>query len=156
MSVEIAGQVGPQVVMDGVVAALRLGKSAEAIMQELHGRFFEQAYRGNLYSTGMGVTALSANTITLTATTTPILGVWNPPTSPVNLVILQAMVNWFLNTFTTPADLGAFVWASSVSNGALSAGSTPFNRKTLAQAGSYAKAFPLSPALTGLSNNLVV
>src|SRR5437899_2830425 len=86
------GTAGPILVSDGATpnSGLRLGRLGDALVSELHGRFYEQVFRGNVYSIGMGFTALSANTITLTATSTPILGVWNPPTSGVNLVILQA------------------------------------------------------------------
>lgn len=151
------GQVGPQVLSDGAPATQRLGKSGESILQQLHGRFYEQVYRGNVYSIGCGASALSATTVTLTATSTPILGVWNPPASVVNLVILQAALTWYINTLTTPVSAGPFVWASSVGNTAITTGSSPLNRKTLALSGSAAKGFAGgATALTGLTNNLVV
>lgn len=148
--------VGPTLNADGVTCNARGGKLGDAIMSELHGRFFEQAVRGNLYGIGSGATALSANTITLTATTTPILGVWNPSTSVVNLVILQCALQVYINTLTTPVGCGPLVWASSIGNTAISTGSLPFNRKTMSAAGSYAKGFPGGVALTGLTNNIVV
>ncbi len=156
MTIAVAAQVGPQILGDGATAVLRLGKTAETVVTELHGRFYEQAYRGNMFSTGCSVTALSANTITLVAATTPILGVWNPATSPVNLVILQAGIQAFINTLTTPVGLGAFVWASSVGNTAITTGATPLNRKSAQYSGSQAKAFNGGVALTGLTNNLVI
>jgi hypothetical protein len=72
-------------------------------------------------------------------------------------VMLQAMLVDEINNVTSVA-MGAFVWASSTGNAALTAGLAPFNRKTLANTGSQAKAFSLSTAslLTGLTNNLVV
>ena len=136
---------------------LRMGNLLDLIVSELQGRFYEQTYRGNKYSIGTsGVVALSATTITLTATTTPILGVYNPSNSPVNLVILQASLQAFINTLTTPVGAGAFVWATSQGNAAISTGLTPLNRKTLLQAGSYAKGFAGATALTGLTNSLVI
>jgi hypothetical protein len=84
------------------------------------------------------------------------LGVWNPSTSTVNMVLLQAALQAFINTFTTPVGAGVFVWASSIGNAAISTGSQPFNRKTLTAAGSQGKAFPGAVALTGLTNNLVI
>lgn len=125
------------------------------IASELHGRFYVQNYTGNLYSNGCSTTALSANTITLTATTTPILGVFNPATSAVNVVVLQASLTWFPNTFTTPAAPGVWVWATSTGNTAISTGVAGFNRKTLASVGGSAKGMSFQ-ALTGLTNNLVV
>lgn len=151
------GLVGPQILADGTIARVRQGRAGEIIVQELHGRFYEQVARGNVYSIGCQLTALSAATVLLTASAQPIVGIWNPTTSPVNASILQAMLVDEINNVTSVA-LGAFVWASSLNNAALTAGLAPFNRKTLANAGSQLKAFSLSTAslLTGLTNNLVV
>ena len=79
---QVQSQVGPiattQSIAPGTVVALRSGQLGDTIVSELHGRFYEQTYRGNVYTGGItAVTALSTNTITLTATTTPILGLWN-------------------------------------------------------------------------------
>src|SRR5271165_4221617 len=137
----IEGQVGPQFLADGSRVSPRLGRSGEVILSELHGRFYEQAYRGNLFSVGCSVTALSANTITLTATTTPILAIWNPPGSLVNLVPLQAMLTSFANTLTVPVPPGAFVWATSIGNDSITTGASAFNRKSLVAAGGQAKVF---------------
>jgi hypothetical protein len=141
---------------DGSQPNLRAGKLGDLIVSELHGRFYEQVARGNVYSIGCSITALSANTITLTATSTPILGVWNPPTSGVNLVMLQCMLTAAANTLSSPIPPGPFVWASSVNNSAITTGSAPYNRKTMASSGSAAKAFPGGVALTGLTNNVVI
>lgn len=149
-------QVGPQIAQDGSPVPIRAGRGGDQIISELHGRFFEQVYRGNVYSIGCALTALSAATILLTASAQPIVGVWNPINSPVNLVILQSSLRAALNNVTSVAP-GDFIWAGSVANSALSAGLPPVNRKTMAAAGSQAKAFSLSTAslLTGLTNNLV-
>jgi hypothetical protein len=158
MPIPISGQVGPQTIADGVTSQpLRQGRLADLIVSELHGRFYEQVSRGNVYSIGCQLTALSAATILLTASAQPIVGIWNPPTSGVNLIPLQAALVDEINNVTSVA-LGAFVWASSLNNVSLTAGLAPFNRKTLGLTGSQAKAFALSTAslLTGLTNNLVV
>jgi hypothetical protein len=132
------------------------GGYGDAQVSELHGRFYEQTARGNVYSIGSGATALSANTITLTATSTPIVGVWNPPTSTVNLVMLQCAAQVYINTLTTPVGSGPLVLASSIGNNVITTGSAPFNRKTMASSGSQAKGFPGGVALTGLTTNLVI
>jgi hypothetical protein len=147
------GQTGKQVGQNIVASA---GEFSELLVTELQPRFYQQTYRGNVFSIGCQLTALSAATILLTASAQPIVGVWNPLTSTVNLSILQAMLLDEINNVTSVA-MGAFIWASSVGNGALTAGLAPFNRKTLSNVGSQAKAFSLSTAslLTGLTNNLV-
>ena len=45
----IAGTAGPSIVGDGAQPALRMGKTGEAIVTELHGKYFEQSYRGALF-----------------------------------------------------------------------------------------------------------
>jgi hypothetical protein len=152
MNYEIQYQVGPQILSDGSVGTARGGRSGELVLQHLHGRYYEQVLRGNVYSIGCKPTALAAATIALDATSQPIVGVWNPPTSPVTLAILQAALVDFINNVTSVA-LGGFVWASAIGVTALTAGLSPFNRKTLASTGSQAKAFSLSTAslLTGLA-----
>lgn len=142
---------------NNAIVSGRAGQLGDVIVSELHGRYYETNYRGAAYFGGhAAVAALSANTITLTATTTPILGVWNPTSNTNNLVILQANLNCFASNLTSGAGPGAFVWALSLNNGAISTGSNPYNAKTLLQSGSNAKFFAGSTALTGLSNNLVI
>jgi hypothetical protein len=151
----LQAQTGPQTLADGTYPNVRAGKGGDAIVSELHGRFYEQNYRGNVYGNGTtALTALSANTITLTATTTPILGVWNPTTSAFNLVILQATLAAGINNAATTGP-GIFVWAASANNSAITTGTAPVNHKTLTSAGSAGKGMSFV-ALTGLTNNLVV
>lgn len=123
---------------------------------DVHPRFAQAAMEGRLFSIGCGATVLSTTTITLTSTSTPILGVWNPSTNDKNLVIAQCALQCYINTLTTPVGSGPFVWAASTGNGGLTLGSSPLNRKTLASTGSLAKGFPGGVALTGLTNNVVI
>jgi len=150
-------QVGPSLAADGSSIPIRAGRLGEQIISELHGRFYEQVYRGNVYGIGCGLTALSAATVLLTASAQPIVGVWNPANSPVNLVILQAALRAALNNVTSVAP-GDFIWAASIGNAAMTAGLAPVNRKNMSSVGSQAKAFVLSTAslLTGLANNLAL
>lgn len=139
----------------GATPTVRMGNMGDSIVSELHGKWYETAYRSNLYSIGMTSTALSANTVALTSSCTPIIGLWNPPTSPVNLAIAKAKCLITVAGASAVAP-GAFVWATSIGNGAITTGLSPLNRKTLAQAGSNAKGYNISTALTGLTNNLVI
>lgn len=150
--------VGPIFAQDGASppGGLRQGKLGSLVVHELHGRFYEQTYRANMYSTSANLTALSANTISSanSATGTPIVGVWNPSNSTVNLVVLQAAVGFVLNTLTTPVAPGPLLWQTSTGNNNISTGAAPVNRKTLVAAGSQAKGFNGGVALTGLTNNV--
>ena len=150
------GQVGPQTNSDGANPPLRQGKTGELSVANLHGRFYEQAVRGNIYTGGISNTALvAANAIAtgLTATAQPVIGLYNPSTSLVNLVILKATVvmTAIANTAVAP---GGFAWVYSVGNSGVSTGSAPINTKTLTAVGSSGKFFAVSTALTGLTNNL--
>lgn len=142
---------------DGI-GKLRQGRQLDLIVTELHGRFYEQNYRGRVYSDGLAVvtaiTAATYNIATLGATCTPIAGLWNPATSPVNAVLLAATLN-LIKTALQNTGCGPFFWASSVGNAGLTLGSTPLSRKTLASSGSFCKGMS-NVALTGLTNNLTV
>lgn len=149
-------RVGPVYGGTGTAPPFTASISGSQRVGDAHARFMDAAMRGALYSIGSGATALSANTISLTATTTPIVGVYNPIGSNTNLVILQIAAQVYINTLTTPVGSGALVIASAISTVALTLGSAPFNRKTMVSAGSVAKGFPGGVALTGLTPNLVI
>jgi len=150
------GPMSQQSLPSQALTNLRAGQLSDLIVSELHGRFYEQNYRANLFSIGHAApVALSANTITLVAATTPILGIWNPAASPVNVVMLQAALQDFINNVTSVAP-GAFVWAYSANNPVISTGLTPISRKTQAGIGSQVKGFAGATALTGLTNNLTI
>lgn len=159
MALTVQGQVGPQTLQDGASQPFRQGKTGCAVVVELHGRFFEQAYRGNLFSGGMTLTSISNVTFTtgtLGATCTPIVGLWNPGTSKYNLAVLQASLGVAITAATSTGG-GPFAWAVSTGNNVITTGSTPWSRLTLAQGGSLAGAkFFAGAALTGMTNNLVV
>ena len=157
MAIDISGIVGPQVQADGTTSRPRLEKTAAVVVQELHGRFYEQTYRGGLFSGGMGLTAINNVTFTtgtLGATCTPIIGIWNPPNSGFNLVPLQATLGVTITAATNTGG-GPYVWATSLNNSVITTGSVPVSRRTLQSSGSVAKFFA-GVALTGLTNNLAV
>jgi hypothetical protein len=162
---QVQTQVGPVATTTsigaGTVVAMRSGNLGDTIVSELHGRFYEQTYRGNVYSGVLStITSISNATFTTAdalsgtlgtaATATPILGLWNNSTNTVNAVILQASLA-VTTTALTATGAGGFVWCAYAGNGAISTGTTPVNRKTLAASGSQCKAL-MGVALTGLTN----
>jgi hypothetical protein len=155
--VQITGRVGPDVLADGAIAKMRMGRSAEGIFQELHGRFYETNFRGAVFSGGMGLTSISNVTFTtgtLGATVTPICGVYNPVASTVNLVILQAILGVTV-TAATATGGSPFVWATSITTAPVTTGNQPLNRKTLQPQGSAARDIT-NVAPTGMTPNLAV
>lgn len=93
----VTGQVGPQAYVDNVIpgAGLRMGRAGDLIISELHGRFFEQSSRGNLY---MAQAIVTAPVIYSTAAGTggPLL--WNG-SSTVKASILA--IGWGVSTVST-------------------------------------------------------
>jgi hypothetical protein len=79
----IDGQVGQATVSDGTRVPPRLGRQTEVIVQELHGRYYEQVFRGNMFSAANQ--AAQAISVALATTYTGLL-LYNPVGSPVNLV----------------------------------------------------------------------
>lgn len=157
MSLDLQGLVGPAVLSDGVDAALRLAKSGSVVTDLLHGKWYETNYRNSLFTFGATSTALvNANAVAtgVTATAQPIIGVWNPISSPVNLVISKLILNTTVVAATAVAP-GGFVWLAQTAQGVITTGSTPTNCKTLASSGSFAKAFAFATALTGMTGSLV-
>jgi hypothetical protein len=155
--VSVKGRVGPDTLQDGAEAKMRQGKSAEQIVQELHGRFYETNYRFAVYSGGMGLTSISNVTFTtgtLGATVTPICGVYNPIGSSFNLAILQAVLGVTV-TAATATGGGPFVWATSITTAPVTTGNNPLNRRTLQPSGSVAKDLT-NVAPTGMTPNLAV
>ena len=154
------GQVGVQSNSDGQMPmqGFRQGKQGDLIASELHARFYETTYRGNVFSGGLPLTAINAATFTsatLGATCTPIIGLWNPPNSGVNASILGAKLSVALTALQNTG-CAPFVWAVSTGNNAtLTNGTAPWKRNTLTQAGSVLRNLS-GVALTGLTNNLAV
>ena len=155
------GVVGPVIAGDGAIppGGLRIGRLGDAIVSELHGRFYEQNYRGNLFAAGLTtVLSIAAATFAIAttgATATPILGVYNPPGSGKNLVILQAALNLIV-TAATCTGPGPLYWMVSTGNTApITTAATPWNRSTLTQTGSVAKNVS-GVALTGMTGTLAV
>jgi hypothetical protein len=141
----------------GSAAPFTGGLSGASRVMDSHGRFADAALGGRLFSWGKTSTVLNAtsDTSVVGATATPVIGVWNPYGSTVNLVILQATVV-LAQAPGSAAITGAFMWMSSTTNSVISTGNTPYNRLTMLGGGSVAKAYDLATALTGLSSNLVV
>jgi len=137
-----------------------VGEFSDQLASDLMPKYYEQTYRGNVYSTGMQLTSISNATFTTAdalsatlataATATPVIGLWNPLGSGVNAAILQARLGLVL-TALTATGCGGFVWAVYTGNaGIIVAGqATPVNRKTFVASGSQMKGLS-GVALTGL------
>lgn len=91
----IQGQVGPSSVQSaapGTNPTVRLGQLGDLVVSELHGRYYEQTYRGSVFSLSVS-TAAAITAYVGAAAGTPQIAVYNPVGSGKNLVVLQASYN---------------------------------------------------------------
>ena len=80
------GQPSTTSIQPGTTPTLRQGQLADTIVSELHGRYYEQAYRRNLFNaaTQAGITTSAGLVTGYTG-----LALTNPTTSTVNLVLTK-------------------------------------------------------------------
>lgn len=96
----IQGQVGPLTstssIAAGTQSVVRQGNLGDLIVSELHGRYYEQTYRRNVFSAGnqAAVATVALGTLANTGLTLS-----NPVGSTVNLVLLKAS---FVNSVAVP------------------------------------------------------
>ena len=81
--------VGTQNLSDSALANARAGKQGEQMVSQLHGRYYEQTYRGKMYSAS--IQAVATSTVGLATTYTGLV-ISNPVASTVNLVLNKASV----------------------------------------------------------------
>lgn len=167
-------QVGIQNASDGAAAInARGGKQGETIVSELHGRYYEQTYRGNVFglcTQGTGITTTAALATTWTG-----LGVANPVGSGVNLVLLKFScaqfavgaaatigimggVGTFASTLTPQSRIIGGGFASKAYGSAGATISTPTLIKSFGQVGSLATTgYGLTPGLVvDLEGNVII
>lgn len=92
---------------------MRLGNLGDQIISELHGRYYEQTYRRNVFSAALQ--AVGTTTVGL-ATTYTGLCVSNPVGSSVNLVILKASVMQSIIQSTQPEAFALAVGYNATTN----------------------------------------
>lgn len=83
---------GPQNNGDSIITKARGGKQGDQIVSELHGRYYEQTYRGNMFSVANQAAVSTSTTLNTTFTG---LSVANPAGSGVNLVFNKFSVAQF-------------------------------------------------------------
>ena len=103
--------VGPQTLSDGQAGLSRMGKAGEAVVQNLHGYYYEACKRGAVFG---GSIVGQVTTVGL-ATTYTGLCLSNPITSSVDLVILKAGYA-HLVAFTAASALGLMTGYNATTN----------------------------------------
>lgn len=97
------GTVGPQLLSDGDYSDLRLGRSGELVTSGFHGKYYEQTYRGNVF-----VARNLGGFFAPAGTAAGPLGLYNPPGSGKNLVLLKTIA--LFTSFTTSMTAGALAY----------------------------------------------
>ena len=163
MSVLLDCVTGPLYQADGNAdGPIRKSRMGSLVVTDAHGRFFEPTSRGSMYSGGMQLTSIANATFTtadaLSATlataalTTPILGIWNPSTSKVNAVILQAIVESIITALQMTGP-GGYVWVGYPGQvNPITTALNPVNRLSYASPGGAQCRNLAGVALTGLQN----
>ena len=95
---------------DGSTGTLNMGRANEALVASLHGKYFEQCYRGNVYAIS---TVTAGVVIKIASTLTPTFSVWNPAGSGKLMVPIVTLFGWT----SADAALGSFVWTSTTKAG---------------------------------------
>lgn len=91
MNTQIQAYPGEATVSDGVAGGVRLGRQGDLIVSELQAKYYEQAYRGRLFSIDADSITLSGSAYTTKSaggTIKFVNGFWNRPNSGVNAVII--------------------------------------------------------------------
>ncbi len=104
---------------DGSFPIVNMGRSNELIVSELHGKYFEQCYRGNIFYAS---TASAGVVIPIASTLTPTYSLWNPAGSGKLMVPIALLIGW---TATTAA-LGSLVWTATTNAGSGISTTAPF------------------------------
>lgn len=121
MTTEILGQVGPQVLSDGSNATFRQDRSGAQIIQQLHGRYYETAYRKALFNGAM----LAQTTSSGLGTTYTGLCLSNPVGSAVNLSLNKVSFAFSVVIPTTGTVVGLMTGYSGATNVTHTAAVTP-------------------------------
>jgi hypothetical protein len=151
------GQTGKQT---GQNLTAAFGEFSELLITELMARYYENTYRGNKYicsAAGGGVQLAATHLFsTAIATFTPLLALYNPLTSPVNLVLTRVWAGLSASVLATIAQTGAFLLVGNSGQSITNAQSaTPVNAKTLKASGSQAIGIT-NAALAGAVGNPLV
>ena len=104
---------------DGTTSSLNFGRSNEALIGELHGKYYLQCYRGNLYYT---TTTAAGVAISTSSTLTPTYSLWNPAGSGKNVVLVSLAVGWD----ATSSVAGGIVWTATTNAGSGISSTAPF------------------------------
>lgn len=104
---------------DGSTASVNLGRANDLIVSELHGKYFQQCYRGNVY---LASTTTAGVVIPIASTLTPTYSLWNPAGSGKLIVPIVTLISWNVTTSV----FGGLVWHATTNAGSSISSTAPF------------------------------
>lgn len=107
MSMKLSGLVGPSISADGTCPTIRLGRSGELVVTELHSSLYETAKRGNAFIVS---TPAAGVTVPIYTNAVQQFVVYNPISSGVDLVISRVWLGYVSGTNVA----GHYCYAASV------------------------------------------
>jgi hypothetical protein len=155
MPFSFVGQVGPQgPTADGTTnAVVRQGKFGELDVSELQPRYYEQAYRGNVFfAANQAAATFAANGLTTVSCVG--LCVYNPPNSPKNIVPLQFEV-LVTNVVTNTPDVQILANVSSAFSNAVPVSATAITPQSTLGPGKATSIAICAQSLTFAANTVI-
>lgn len=121
------GQVGQGSYADGSTPPLRLGRQQDLIVSQLHGKYYEQVSRGNVFHLGVTWTTVIAagNLASAAAAAATQFAIWNPSTNNKNISLLRLTLS--LISGTTPVGPITYSQFSGVGVPTVASSGTPYN-----------------------------
>lgn len=120
-------QVGVSSFADGSTPPLRSGRQQDLIVSELHGKYYEQVSRANMFMLGVTWTSTVAagNIAAAAAAAITQFAIWNPATSTKNISLIRLTLS--LISGTTPVGPVSYSQFSGVGVPTVAASGTPYN-----------------------------
>lgn len=143
-------RVGPTQAADGTKVQARGGHEGQTVVSDLSARYEESARLGQTYTVSTaiaGYTVVSAGVSPLAAATTSLmLGLYNPPTSTRNLAIIKVYANWISGT---PGVGGLVFNMACAQNISTAQNAPPVNLLSASPSGSIGRGYTGTVTLVG-------
>jgi hypothetical protein len=142
------GQPSTASIAPGTPTTARVGQLGEVIVSEVQGRYYENTYRGNVYTAtqaAAGSTIVAANVSPVAAGAAALFCLYNVAGNVKNAVILRTVVSTISGTPGGPLAYNIIAPPAGITAGA---NVTPINNYTFAAAGSVMRILSQT-ALTG-------
>ena len=123
MSNQSATVAAPSNLSDGTSASERQSRTGEMLNSNVHGKYYDQAFRGKLFHCDFGVSATGIAISTIG--TSPGVALFNPAGSGVNLAIISVRLGFVSGTLILGSVMGDVALVQGASAVAIAGGMAP-------------------------------